>query len=463
MSLLGKKEKAVGLKIIIIGCGKVGATLVGQLCKEGHDITVIDKNANKIQSITNLYDVMGIVGNGASYETQIEAGIAGTDLLIAVTASDELNLLCCTIAKQVGNCAAIARVRTPDYSKEVSYLREKLGLATIINPDLQAATEASRILSLPTALEVGSFAHGMAQMVTFKIPEENVLDGMNLIKLSQTINLEILVCAVERDGQVSIPSGQFVLHSGDIISFVSTRKTARIFLKKIGFKTKQVKNAMIIGGGRTAHYLASQLLAAGIDVKLIEQDQKRCEELSILLPEAVVINGDGTDEELLKEEGIENVEAFVPLTGIDEENIMLTLHAKKISNAKLITKINRLNFHDVVSDLDLGSILYPRMIASEAILKYVRAMKASIGANIETLYHILDSRAEAIEFKVQEESKVTGKNLATLSLKKDLLVCAITRKGKVIIPSGHDEIQVGDSVMIVTTHTGFNDITDILA
>lgn len=462
MKISNKIQSKNDLNIIIVGCGKVGMTLIEQLSKEGHDITIIDKNAAKVQEMSNLYDIMGLVGNGASYSVQMEAGIENADLIIAVTASDELNLLCCTVAKQVGDCAAIARVRTPDYSKEAGYLREKLGLTMIINPELEASLETARILYLPTALEVNSFAHGQAEIVKFKIPEENLLDGMTIATLGKSITNEILICAIEREGEVYIPGGNFQMAKNDIVSFVAPRRHIRSFLKKIGFKTKQVKDAMIVGGGKASYYLAKQLIAMGIDVKIIEQNKERCEELSILLPEAIIINGDGTDEEVLREEGIEYAQAFIPLTDIDEENIMLTLHAKQVSNAKLITKINRSTFKNVISKLDLGSVIYPRYITSEAIIAYVRAKKNSTNSNIETLYHMFDNRAEAIEFRVDEPSSVTGIPLKDLMLKNDLLVSFIYRNGKVQIPSGLDTIEVGDTVMIVTTHTGLDNIQDII-
>ena len=462
MKISNKIQSKNGLNIIIVGCGKVGMTLIEQLSKEGHDITIIDKNAAKVQEMSNLYDIMGLVGNGASYSVQMEAGIENADLIIAVTASDELNLLCCTVAKQVGDCAAIARVRTPDYSKEAGYLREKLGLTMIINPELEASLETARILYLPTALEVNSFAHGQAEIVKFKIPEENLLDGMTIATLGKSITNDILICAIEREGEVYIPGGNFQMAKDDIVSFVAPRRHIRSFLKKIGFKTKQVKDAMIVGGGKASDYLAKQLIAMGIDVKIIEQNKERCEELSILLPEAIIINGDGTDEEVLREEGIEYAQAFIPLTDIDEENIMLTLHAKQVSNAKLITKINRSTFKNVISKLDLGSVIYPRYITSEAIIAYVRAKKNSTNSNIETLYHMFDNRAEAIEFRVDEPSSVTGIPLKDLMLKNDLLVSFIYRNGKVQIPSGLDTIEVGDTVMIVTTHTGLDNIQDII-
>ena len=460
--MFGLSKKENGLKIIIVGCGKVGANLVDQLSKEGHDITVIDKKADKIQDITNIYDVMGLVGNGASYSTQMEAGIEETDLIIAVTDSDELNLLCCTVAKRVGKCAAIARVRTPDYSEETGYLREQLGLALIINPELEAAREVARILYLPTALEVNSFAHGQAELVKFKVPEGNLLNGLSLAYLGKNITNDILICAVERNGEVYMPNGDFVLHSGDVVSFVSERHIARDFLKQIGLATRQVKDTMIIGASKAAYYLAKELLNMGISVKIIEKEKENCESLSVKLPKAIIINGDGTDPDILKEEGIETVQSFIPLTGIDEENIMLTLYAKQVSKAKVVTKINRVNYKQVINNLDLGSLVYPKYITSEAIIAYVRAKKNSMGSNIETLYHMFDSRVEAIEFIVEENSKVSGVPIKDLKLKKDVLISFINHNGHIIIPTGNDEIEDGDTVMIVTKNTGFTGIDDIV-
>ena len=460
--MFGLSKKENGLKIIIVGCGKVGANLVDQLSKEGHDITVIDKKAEKIQDITNIYDVMGLVGNGASYSTQMEAGIEETDLIIAVTDSDELNLLCCTVAKRVGKCAAIARVRTPDFSEETGYLREQLGLALIINPELEAAREVARILYLPTALEVNSFAHGQAELVKFKVPEGNLLNGLSLAYLGKNITNDILICAVERNGEVYMPNGDFVLQSGDVVSFVSERHIARDFLKQIGLATRQVKDTMIIGASKAAYYLAKELLNMGISVKIIEKEKENCESLSVKLPKAIIINGDGTDPDILKEEGIETVQSFIPLTGIDEENIMLTLYAKQVSKAKVVTKINRVNYKQVINNLDLGSLVYPKYITSEAIIAYVRAKKNSMGSNIETLYHMFDSRVEAIEFIVEENSKVSGVPIKDLKLKKDVLISFINHNGHIIIPTGNDCIQKNDTVMIITTHTGFTNLQDIM-
>lgn len=456
------RKKAKGLNIIIVGCGRVGTTLVERLSAEGHDITIIDKKADALTELTNLYDVMGVVGNGASFTVQKEAGITEANLMVAVTESDELNLLCCAVASKVADCATIARVRNPDYGLEIEHLRDKLGLEMIINPELVASREMARILSLPNALEVNSFAHTRAELIKFRIPQGNIMDGMTVANLGAKID-NALICAVERKKQITIPSGDFEFKAGDIVSFVTPRKKARDFFKAIGYKTDQVKNVMIVGGGDSAYYLAKQLLHNGIEVKIIEKNRLRCEKLVNLLPKAVIINGNGSNEELLREEGLSSTEAFVPLTGSDEENILLTLYANQVSpNTKVITKINRITFNDVIDGLDLGSVIYPRYITSEEIIAFVRAKSASRGSNIESLYHMFDQRVEAIEFRIDEESKVTNVPLTKLNLKKDLLVSCIYRRGKIIIPTGQDCIMPGDSVMIVTTHTGFADISDIL-
>lgn len=419
------------LNIIIVGCGKVGRTLIAQLSKEGNDITIIDENAQKISDVTNEYDIMGIVGNGASYSLQKEAGIDDTDLLIAVTDSDELNLLCCTIATRIGKCSAIARVRNPEYSTELNYLRDRLGLAMIINPEMEAALEVARILYLPSALEVNSFAHGEAQMIKFKVDESSKLVGKAIYSVAkETKNL--LFTTVFRDGQAIIPNGNFVFAAGDMVSFVTSRHYGKNALQSLGIPTFHVRDCMIIGGGKAAYYLAQQLIGENISVKIIERDEERCEQLSELLPNAIIINGDGTDAELLKEEGIETADAFVPLTGIDEENILLTLHAKQVSKAKIVTKINRFAFQDVINNLDLGSIVYPRIITSEAIIAYARAKRASMDSNIETLYHMYDDKVEAIEFRIGKPSPATGTPLKNLRLRGHVMVSFINRNGRII-------------------------------
>lgn len=463
--MFGKKEKSKdGLNIIIVGGGKVGSTLVEQLAKEGHDITIIDKEAKVVEDLTNTYDAMGVVGNGASYNTQLEAGIEKADLFIAVTGQDELNLLCCTVAKRAGNLAAIAEVRNPDYSKEVDYFCEKLGLAMIINPDLVSARAISRVLTLPNALGLTSFAHGKVYMVRIEIPEGNMLCNKTIAELGRDGILEnTVICAIERDGKVFIPSGDFIIKEKDIISYGASTRDARAFLKKIGFKNNAVKSCIIVGAGSAGYYVAETLIKAGLDVRVIDENRERCEWLSAQLPGATIIHGDGTNEDLLREEGLETVGAFIPMTGLDEENVLLSLHAKRVSKAKVVTVIRRKNFGGVVSGLELGSLIYPRYITTEAIIAYVRAKNNSKDCNIETLYHMLDGAAEAIEFKVEKQSDVVDIPLFELKLKKDILIAFISRNGKTIIPKGQDMIKVGDSVTIVTTHTGFSDIQDILA
>lgn len=454
-----KNEKS--LKIIIVGCGKVGMTLAERLSQEKHDVTVIDTDAESIQKVTTLYDVMGVTGNGASFSVQNDAGINKADLIIAVTSSDELNLLCCTIAQKVGECAAIARVRNPDYSEELSYLRKQLGISLIINPELETAKEMSRLLRLPTAISMNSFAKGHVELVKFKLPEDNMLVGKKIMEIGAT-KLGVLICGIESEGHLDIPDGSNVFKAGDLISFIATPLNTHKFFRHIGMKTHHVKDCIIVGGGKTSYYLAKQLSEMNINVKVIERDKKHCETLCTLLPNALVINGDGADESLLFEEGIKETGSFIPLTGLDEENILLTLFAKKNSKAKVITKINRSTFNDVIDGLDIGSVIYPRYMSTETIIRYVRGMQNSIGSNIETLYHIFENRAEAIEFEITEDSPVTGKPLMELTLKENLLVACINRRGKIIIPRGGDTIQPGDTVVIVTTHTGFKDVSDIL-
>ena len=450
-----------GLSIIIVGCGKVGSTITAALYREGHDITVIDKNPATVQALTNSYDVMGIVGNGASYSVQMEAGIEFADLIIAVTGSDELNLLCCTVAKRVGHCDAIARVRNPDYAEEIPYLREQLGLTMIINPELEAASEIARILYLPRALAVSPFAKGQAELVRFRLPEENELCEKKLMDLGALVK-NIRFCAIERGGEVYIPDGSFTLSAGDTVTFVASARAAATFFDSIGLRSGKIGRVMIIGGGKAAYYLARQLIAMGKTVKIIETNRARCEELENLIPDAIIINGNGSDEDILQEEGIRTADAFVPLTGMDEENILLTLYAREVSGAKAITKINRITFRNVIQGLDLGSVVYPKYITSEAIIAYVRAKKASKGSGIETLYHLFDSRAEAIEFKVGEVDGVTDIPLKDLKTKDNLIIASINHLGKAIVPGGGDCISAGDTVVVVTTNTGLHDIRDIL-
>ncbi len=450
------------MRVMIVGCGKVGSTLAEQLQEENIDLTLVDNREEKLNAISDDIDALAIVGNGASINTLMEAGIESTDILIAVTDSDELNLLCCLIAQKTSKCHTIARVRNPVYSKERGFIRERLGVSMFINPEYSAAMEISRILRFPSAMRIDTFSRGRIELIKFKVEPEFGLDGLSLSKIADKHHHDMLFCAIENSSGISIPNGDSVIHNGDMVSMMATPKNAAAFFSKIGLKTTQVRNAMLIGGGTICYYLAKLLLDMKIAVKIIEKDKARCETLSELLPAATIILGDGTDRSLLMEEGLRQAEAVVSLTDQDEENLFLSLSAKKNSEAKVVSKINRLSYGDIIDGLDIGSVVYPKYITADYILQYVRAMQNSIGSNVETLYHILDNRAEALEFRIRETSPVVGVPLANLNTRRNLLVACINRNGEIRIPRGQDTIQIGDSVVIVTTNRGLRDITDIL-
>lgn len=451
------------MRIIIVGCGKVGQKLAEKLSQENeHDITVVDLNRKVVEGLTNQYDMMGVVGNCSDLNTLIDAGINDAELLIAVTGSDELNLLTCLVAKKAGDCETIARVRKPEYTESLQLLKEDLGLAMIMNPELTAASEIARVLRFPSAIQIDTFAKGRVEILKFKVPDGSVLDGISIAQMSQKISSDILVCGVERGEETFIPSGNFVLKIGDYISIVAPVGSAGKFFKKINIKTNRVKDVMIVGGGEIAYYLAKRLIATGIKVKIIEIDEAKSSELCELLPEATIINADGTDNRVLLEEGLEYADSFVALTNIDEENILLSLFAKSKTKGKLITKINRIAYDEVIQNLELDTTIYPKNITAEYIVKFVRAKNNSIDSNIETMHNILDGKAEALEFKISENSPVAGVPIQELKLKKNIIIACIISNGKITIPRGHDIIRAGDMVIIATTHVGFKDIKDIL-
>ena len=390
------------------------------------------------------------------------AGIEDAHLLIAVTGSDELNLLCCVIAKKVSKCHTIARVRNPLYNKERNFIRKSLGITMIINPELASAIEISRLLRFPSAIELDTFAKGRVELLKFKLLPEFRLSGMSVMEIVDKLRCNVLICGVERGEEVFIPSGNFILQDNDLISIMASPKNSASFFKKVGIHTHQVKNALIVGGGTLGYYLAALLIDLKIKVRIVENNQERCQQLSELLPEATVICGDGTDKKLLLQEGLTQTESFITLTNMDEENIFLSLFAKKNSKAKLITKVNRIAFDDIIDGLDIGSVIYPKYITADYILQYVRAMENSLSSNVETLYHILDNQAEALEFSVKEASSVTDIPLSQLNLKENLLIACINRNGSIQIPRGQDTIQVGDTVIIVTSVKGLRDLKDIL-
>ncbi|WP_320997684.1 Trk system potassium transporter TrkA [Enterocloster bolteae] len=450
------------MKIIIVGCGKVGTTLAEQLNRENHDITLIDCDSEALQSISDSTDVMSVTGNGAVYQVQMEAGIKEADLLIATTNSDELNMLCCLIAKKAGNCHTIARIRNPEYSAEINYIREELNLSLAINPELAAAREIARLLRFPNAIKIELFAKGRIELLKFMIPKDSILDRMKVMDVVSRLKSNVLICAVERGDDVVIPDGNFEMRGGDKISFIAPHADCADFFRKAGIENNTVNSAMFVGGGKLTVYLAKALADTKIKIKIIEQDDERCRILSEILPHAMIIHGDGSDQKLLLEEGIRQTEAFASLTGFDEENILLSLYAASQSRAKLITKVNKIAFENVINALNLGSVIYPKMLTADIILQYVRAMQNSMGSNIETLYKIVADKAEALEFRVRGDSPVLGIPLEKLRTRNNLLVACINRNGRIIMPRGKDTLEAGDTVIIVTTHTGLNDLKDIL-
>nr|WP_315100656.1 Trk system potassium transporter TrkA [uncultured Catonella sp.] len=451
------------MNIIIVGCGKVGYALARELSNEKNDICIIDRDSIALQNAVNILDVQAVCGDGTGYKMLLEAGVKDADLLIAVTDKDEINLLCCLMAKKAGNCQTIARVRNPQYYEEINYIKEELGLSMAINPERIAAFEIARLIHFPSAIEVDTFYKGRVNLISLTIGEDSILDGMSLIDFSKNISNNVLICMVRRDGKVEIPNGSFVLRKGDTFSCILKFKDSYDFFHNVGVNTRPIENVIICGGGTVSYYLCLELVKAKIDVKIIEADSARCAELSELIPEAIVIHGDATDKRILLEEGIENADAVVTLTNIDEENILLSMYTHHISKAKSITKINKIEFEEVIRELPIGSVIAPKHITSHYILKYVRSMQSSKGSNVETLYKMFGNEAEALEFLIKSDSKITKKTLEKLNIKQNVIVAAIYRNHQVITPSGKDIIQKGDSVIIITTNTGLGSIDDIIA
>lgn len=450
------------MKIIIIGCGKVGEALAAQLNEEGNNITVVDEDAETVKALVGKYDIMGVIGNGATISTLIEAGVATANLVIAVTGTDEINLLSCILARRSSNCLTIARVRSPEYFTDINKVRRDLGIAMIVNPDHAAACEIARILNFPSAINIETFAKGRVELLKFKLPEKSPLAGLYVKEVVTKLKCNVLVCTVERGGEALIPRGDLVFAEGDLISIIASPKNANTFFKKINFKVTPVKAATIVGGGNITHYLCDTLSRSSISLKVIEKNPEVCEALASDFDHVTVINGDPSDEATLREEGAAKSDAFVALTGLDEENILLSLFAKRTGKCKTITKINRIEYDDVINHLDLDSIVYPKNITANTIVRYVRSTANSRSSSMENLYNIIKGQVVAAEFVIGDRSPISDKPLKELNLKDDVLIAAILRDRAVIIPRGNDVITSGDSVVIVTKQTGLCDITDIL-
>lgn len=450
------------MKIVIIGDGKVGYKLAKQLSSEKYDIILIDNNEEKLRKSIERMDVFCVAGEGGSVEVQQRADVPHADLVIACTSTDECNMLSCLIARRLGARHTIARVRNPIYYKQIDFLKKDLHLSMVVNPELIVAGDITRLLLFPDASKVETFVKGRVELVEFPI-HCGKLEGLSLSELYARFQVQVLVCAVESGETVLIPDGDYILKAGDKLHIAASHQNMEQFFKKIALRKEKIKNAMICGGGRVAYYLASQLCNLGMNVKIIERNRERCEELCELLPKATIINGDATEHDLLIEEGIEKTDAFIALTGMDEENIIMSLFASKQSVSKVIVKINEDRRAMMIDELGLDSIVSAKTATADAILGYVRARRNSqCSANVETMYQLLDGRVEAQEFIIKSENAYTGVPLKDLNLKVNNIIACIARGRKIIIPNGDDSIQVGDSVVIITMTKQIRDLDDIL-
>lgn len=451
------------MDIVIIGNGKIGNNLSRLLVDEGHSVTVVDYKAQALKKVQNTQDVMCIEGNGATAEVQKEAGVNKAGLLVATTPYDELNMMCCLIAKKLGCKRTISRVRNPEYYSQIDLIKDDLGLSMVINPERNTADEIRRVLIFPSAVKVEVFEKGRVELVEHIVPENSSIADLSLIDIYKKTKIKFLICAVVRGTEIFIPSGDFVLKAGDRIHLAASHKDIERFFRASGAMKDKVKTVMIVGGGKICHYLALQLTNIGMRVKIIEKDLARCQELVELLPKATIIHGDGTDEDLLMEEGIMDADSFVALTGFDEENILMSLYAKNNTEAKVVTKVNGDSYINLASQLGLDCLISPKHITSSTISSYVRSLKNTSESNIESLYHLVGNQVEAIEFKIRENiPDIVGIPLKNFQLKKNILICAIIRKREAIIPGGDDVIQLDDSVVIVSKEHHFSDIRDIL-
>lgn len=451
------------MNIIIAGCGKIGTTIISSLVEEGHNIVVIDNDPSVITEITNIYDVMGISGNCVDSDILKEAGVENAELFISVADSDELNMLSCFIAKNLGAKYTVARIRNPEYNdKSLGFMKKHLQLSMAINPEHLAAQELFNILKFPSAVKIETFSRRYLEMIQIKLKEDSFLDGIKLSDIRTKFDARILVCCIQRGDEVFIPNGNFVLKSGDKIGIMATHSEFQKLFKQAGQAQKQAKNVMVLGGGRVSYYLSEMLTSIGTSVKIIEKDEKNCETLCELLPKATIIHGDGAQQELLLEEGLLKTDAFVSLTGIDEENILVAIFALTHNVPKVISKLNRDELIGMAEKLGVESIVSPKKIVSDVIIRYARALQNSMGSKIESLYKFMDDKAEALEFNVVEDAPMINVPLKDLKIRPNILIGGIIRDRKTIIPNGNDVILSGDRVVVIAANQRLQDLADIL-
>lgn len=451
------------MNIIVIGCGKIGATILASLAAEGHDVVAVDINPELITEITNIHDVIGVCGNGADHDVLGEAGAANAELLVAATGSDELNLLSCFLAKKMGTEHTIARVRNPEYNdKSLGFMKKHLDLAMTINPERLAAHELYNILKLPSAVKIETFSRRNFEMIEIRLKPDSKLDGLPIIEMRNKFEAKFLICAVQRGDEAYIPDGNFILKAGDKIGITAAPTEILKLLKELTILQKQARNIMILGGSRTSYYLAKRLTAAGSSVTIIERDRKICEELCEALPKAVIINADGAQQEILLEEGLNSLDAFVSLTGIDEENILIASFAQSQNVPTVIAKVNRDELIPLSEHWGLDCIVSPKKLICDVLVQYARALQNSADSSVETLYKLMDDKVEALEFTVKSDSKMINIPFRDLKTKSNTLIAGIMRDRKPIIPSGEDMLLPGDKVVVFAANQRINSLSDIL-
>lgn len=449
--------------VVVIGCGKVGQILTEYLSGEDHDVVVIDTNQDKIENAVHQYDVLGLCGNGANYDILLEAGVDRADVVISVTASDELNILAGLMAKTMGAKHLIARVRNPDYLKQREFFRDQLGFSMIINPEAEAANEIRRMIMFPSAMKIDTFAKGKVELAEIKLKKGNKAIGLKLSEFHKITKSSVLICAVSRDEEIIIPSGDFVLQEKDHIHVTGSHKDLSSFCLDIGVYKEKIKNVIIVGGSRLAFYLVRQLSVQGIKVKIIEKDHKRCIELSKRFPYATIIEADGSDEEILLEEGIEHTDALVCLTGLDEENIILAMAVKYLGVKKAIAKVNRTSLATIVDNIGVDNVVSPKSIVASQIIGYLRAKSTDDETSgVKTLYKLVNGQVEALEFIVTSKFKYATKRLMDMKLRNNVLVAGISRDNQMIIPNGQDTLELNDHIIIVTKDSKIKNLNDII-
>lgn len=450
------------MKVIIIGGGKVGGKLVEDFHDEGDDVVLIDIKKLICEKIEESIDVRCLCGSGTDVELLGEAEVRKADLFIAVTDNDEFNALCVVMAKKLGADRCVARVRNREYFKQLDFMRNALGIDMIVNPEYATASEISRILRFPAAINTETFAKGRIELIEFNVTEENALCNYAVYEVYKKLKIKVLICAVQRGAEVFIPNGDFIIKSGDKLHITGSHRDLAQFTREIGVIQKKLKTTILIGGGRISFYLARMLLESGMKVKIIEHNMRRCQELAEYLPKAEIVCGDGTDRHVLDEEGIDRVDSIVALTGIDEENMIISMYAKSRNVDKIITTINRLSFADLMEGAGIYSIVTPKNITANMIIRYARAMKSAKDTEMRTLYRIVNNKAEAMEFIVNKDSELTRKTLSQIKMKENVLIAAILRKNKMVLPDGNSTLEAGDAVVVVTTHH-ITTLADILA